>query len=343
MRNHASELQVFLATKEIEIEISKWEKEIEELTKAYSLSINSMILHENEKLSALISEVSSFGEISIDIKPSKAIYTHSKGQHAQIKIERRTFDDLKLKLKLTHKLELKATTVIGSAILENDTICFSQSDTDVLTVANMSGSILHTIKLPKKLYDITHVNNQTVAVTTGSYESQILIVDLKTRSLEKTIKTKKSCYGISFDNGSLIHNSTEAGLLTLNLENDVVAELGIGNKVSNVYVAVHDGKIYCTNKIGPSVQCYNDDKSLGWEFKDKLLIAPRGIAVDEKGIVYVGDQSSGNVVIISHDGSTHEAVKIDSIPRPRTLSFNKTKTRLLICGLDGQAGIFVVS
>lgn len=141
----------------------------------------------------------------------------------------------------------------------------------------------------------------------------------------------------------MIVHSSDVGLISLNIESGIVTVLGIGNKVCDAYVAVHGGKIYCTNPVCHSIQCYNVDKSLSWEFKDTSLIAPRGIAVDKNGMVYVGDQGGGNVLIISPDGSKHSVIKIDMIPRPRTLSFNKTRTRLLICGVDGPVGIFVIT
>lgn len=131
------------------------------------------------------------------------------------------------------------------------------------------------------------------------------------------------------------------GLLSLNLDNKIVIELGIGNKVFHGYVAVHDGKIYCTNTGCPSVQCYNSDRTLVWDFKDQALKGRRGIAVDKSGIVYVGNQGSGNVIIASPDGSKYKAIKINSIPSPRTRNFNKGRTRLHICGDDGPAGIFL--
>lgn len=130
-------------------------------------------------------------------------------------------------------------------------------------------------------------------------------------------------------------------LLSLNLENGIVQELAIGSKIPDVYVAVQDGKIYCTDNQTPLIQCYIDDKTLAWELKGKSLCEIRGIAVDKNGIVYVGNHGNGTVVMISQDVSKHKAIHIEGIPNPRTLSFNKARDRLLICGLKGSAGIFM--
>ncbi|CAG2242650.1 TRIM71 [Mytilus edulis] len=341
MQNHASELQIFLGTKEFELEVRRRENEIDELAKGDSLDINCTVFQENIELASFTCDVSSFGEIGLQITPSTTIYTKPKEQQAQTIVEGNTFDDINLKL--VNEVKFAGSYVWGCAILEDDTLCIACPNTKTLLLKNTYESLLHKIILPDKPYDITYINEQTLAVTTSNYSSTIFIVNLKTKKVEKTINTEYRFYGISFSDGNLIIHSSDVGLISLNLESGRITELGIGNKVFDAYVAVHDGKIYCTNPAGQSIHCYNVNKSLAWKFKEKSLIAPRGIAVDKKGMVYVGDQRGGNVLIISPDGSKHRVIKIDMIPRPRTLSFNKARTRLLICGEDGTVGIFVIT
>ncbi|VDI40946.1 Hypothetical predicted protein [Mytilus galloprovincialis] len=341
MQKYASELRIFLGTKEFELEIRRRENEIDELTKDYSSDIRSIVFKENIKLAAFTCDISSFGDIGIEITPSTTSYTKPMEQQAQTIVEGKKFDDINLKL--LNEVKFAGSYVWGCAILEDDTLCIACPNTKTLLLKNTYESLLHKIILPDKAYDITYINDKTLAVTTSNCSSTIFIVNLKTKMVEKTINTEYRFYGISFSDGNLIIHSSDVGLISLNLESGRITELGIGNKVFDAYVAVHDGKIYCTNPAGQSIQCYNVNKSLAWKFKDKSLIAPRGIAVDKKGMVYVGDQRGGNVLIISPDGSKHRVIKIDMIPRPRTLSFNKARTRLLICGEDGTVGIFVIT
>ncbi|XP_063408040.1 uncharacterized protein LOC134691442 [Mytilus trossulus] len=341
MQNHASELQIFLGTKEFELEVRRRENEIEELTKDDSLDIKCIVFQENIELASFTCDVSSFGDIGIQITPSTTIFTKPKEQQAQTTVEKKKIDDINLKL-LT-EVKFAGSYICGCAILEDDALCIAGPNTKTLLLKNTNESLMHKITLPDKPYDITYVNEHTLAVTTSNYCSTIFIVNLMTKKVEKTINTEYRCFGISFSNGNLIIHSSDVGLISLNIESGRITELGIGNKVCDSYVAMHDGKIYCTNPAGHCIQCYNIEQSLAWEFKDKSLIAPRGIAVDKKGMVYVGDQRGGNVLIISPDGSKHRVIKIDMIPRPRTLSFDKARTRLLICGVDGPVGIFVIT
>ncbi|XP_052096730.1 uncharacterized protein LOC127731924 [Mytilus californianus] len=339
MQNHASELQIFLGTKEFEFEISTQEKEIEELAKDHSFDIRRIVFKENIKLSAFTSDVSSFGDIGIEMKPSTIRDTKPNEQQVQITVERRQFDDINLKLVTGFKIELE---VFGCAILENDIVCYTATNTQTLYVKNTNGVLLHSIVLPERPYDIVFVNDQSLAVTTSRSGGKILIVNLKNRSVVKTIEASNQCHGISLSDGNLICSSINEGLLSINPDNDILTKLGVGSKTHDAYVAVLDGTMYCTDTTCPSIQCYNVDKTLVWEFKHKSLQEPRGIAVDKTGVVYVGNEGGGNIIMISPDGAKHKAIKVDNIPNPRTLSFNKTRTRLLICNLKGQAGIFDV-
>lgn len=336
MQNHASELQILLGTKELEFEISTREKEIEDLTKDNSLNVRSIDFKEYIKLSAFTTDVFSFGDTVMEMKPSITSYTRPKANQAQISIEGRKFDDIRLKLINEFNFEVD---MYGCAISENDIVCYTAYNTNTVHVKNTSGFFLHSIVLPEKPYDIVFVNDDALAVTG---RDKIFIVNLKTRSVVKTIEASNQCFGISLSGRNLICNSKNDGLLSINHNNDSLIKLDIGSKTYDAYVAEHEGKIYCTDTLCPSIQCYNVDRTLAWEFKNKSLHEPRGIAVDKTGVVYVGNQGRGNIIVISPDGGKHKTIKIDNISNPRTLSFNKARTRLLICNMNGQAGIFKV-
>lgn len=238
MENHASELQILLGTKELEFEINTREKEIEDLTKDKSLNMRSIDFKENIKLSALTTDVFSFGDTAMEMKPSMTSYTRPNEKQSQISIEERNFDDIRLKLMTQYNFE---GCMYGCAILEGDIVCYTTYKT--VTVKNINGVLLHSIVLPERPYDIVRVNDQSLALTAGS---KILIVNLKNRSVVKTIEASGQCHGICISDKNLICNSATEGLLSINLDNDILTKLYIGSKTYDSYVAVNDGKMYCT-------------------------------------------------------------------------------------------------
>ncbi|XP_063406296.1 E3 ubiquitin-protein ligase TRIM71-like [Mytilus trossulus] len=161
MQNHASELQIFLGTKEFEFEISTQEKEIEELTKDHSFDIRRILFKENIKLSDFTSDICSFGDIALETKPSIISYTTPKEHQAQISIEGRKFDDIKLKLVAAFNFEVKMS-MFGFAILENGNACYTDFISKTLNVNNPNGVLLHSIVLPQTPYDIVVVNAVTL-------------------------------------------------------------------------------------------------------------------------------------------------------------------------------------
>ncbi|XP_063406583.1 uncharacterized protein LOC134690557 [Mytilus trossulus] len=198
MQNHASELQIFLGTKELEFEISTREKEIDGLTKDNSLNVRNVVFKENIKLSAFTTDISSFGDTVMEMKPSINSYTMGNEKQAQISIEGRKFDDIRLTL--MNKFDF-GVNMYGCAILKNDIVCYTAYNTKTVCVKNTNGVLLHSIVLPEHPYDIVFVNDQALAVTVGC---QIVLVNLENRSVVKTFEASSGCNGISISVNNLI-------------------------------------------------------------------------------------------------------------------------------------------
>lgn len=161
MQNHASELQIFLGTKEFELEVRRRENEIDELAKDDSLEIKCIVFQENIELASLTCDVSSFGDIGIQITPSTTIYTKPKEQQAQTTVERKKIDDINLNL--LKEVKFAGSYVCGCAILDDDALCIAGPNTKTLLLKNTNESLMHKITLPDKPYDITYINEQNIA------------------------------------------------------------------------------------------------------------------------------------------------------------------------------------
>lgn len=99
------------------------------------------------------------------------------------------------------------------------------------------------------------------------------------------------------------------------------------------YVAVHDDKLYYTNKEKHSVECHDIHGNLEWQFKDKQkLLYPQGVSVDSNGKLYVAGTKSHNVVVISPDGKHCRTIlsERDGLRNPRALHFEQKTNKLLV-------------
>ena len=81
-----------------------------------------------------------------------------------------------------------------------------------------------------------------------------------------------------------------------------------------------------------TVFCYDMTGNYVWEFKDKRLLKPHGIATDIHGFVYVCGYDSHNIMVISSDGGrAYELVNLPGIMKnPTCLTYSKQRNRLLV-------------
>ncbi|CAC5404943.1 TRIM71 [Mytilus coruscus] len=111
-------------------------------------------------------------------------------------------------------------------------------------------------------------------------------------------------------------------------------------------VSVFADKIYYTDRRNQSVVCCHRNGSRVWTFKDdSVLKFPRGITVDNDGIVFVVGQESSNMLIISNDGTHHKEIltEKDGLSGASAIFFDKQKKELLVANLKQRAFLYNVT
>lgn len=111
------------------------------------------------------------------------------------------------------------------------------------------------------------------------------------------------------------------------------------------YVAVHEDKMYYTNRNDHTVACYDIHGNLKWEFKDiKNIKYPQGISVDGNGNLYVAVRDSNCVVVMSPDGKQCRKIlsASDGLKNPRALHFERTTNKLLVANEGNCAFLYDV-
>ncbi|CAG2249880.1 unnamed protein product [Mytilus edulis] len=160
------------------------------------------------------------------------------------------------------------------------------------------GTLKYKIRTNFKAFDLTFVNENTVAITSGetTLHTCIALIDLETRSQIKFIEILGRPFGITYDEDSLFVCVEKFGIYKL----DTVD---------------YDIRCVIRNYL-PCVFCCNREGSPLWTFRDDLILKyPRGITVDNDGNVYVVGEKSSNVVIISTDetkGKSYRTNHMDS-------------------------------
>jgi outer membrane protein assembly factor BamB len=192
-------------------------------------------------------------------------------------------------------------------------------------------------------FDVTYLDDRTVAVSTGNC---IEIINIDTKKTERRINTSQCCCGITYHNGVLLWCEEQRGIQMMKLSDDRSTTLVKQNNLQNhSYITTCREKIYQTNRKTETVTCYTIKGDKLWEFKDEsLLTDPRGVTVDNNGNVYVTSCSSNSVVVIEPDGRKDRQIlsSDDGLILPTGIYFDTSKNCLLVTNYNEHSFLYRV-
>jgi hypothetical protein len=84
LKEYASDLQTFLGSKSIEVEVEKQEKFMESLSEDGSLKQLNIKCSIDNKILDSMSTITTFGSVAIETGPQAAVLETEKSKHAQI-------------------------------------------------------------------------------------------------------------------------------------------------------------------------------------------------------------------------------------------------------------------
>ncbi|XP_052075684.1 uncharacterized protein LOC127713096 [Mytilus californianus] len=345
IKQHASDLQTFLAMKHIQQDVTYNQKFLESLLKEDKLN-HVIISFENENtLKSLPTILNKMGTIILDTRSSDITLTRHKNKQAQIIVPITyvlTIDDLKLTLRQTVKTIGKDIT--GCSLLPDGRMIFSCYTSNKIYVIKNDGSLDFTLQPGERTSHINYIEDSQKLVVTSGMDSSITIIDMKNRKTEKSIKVGSWIYGIVHKDGKLFYNGFEGGLCVVSLDDDSVTQLVNVNLPSNRSIAIwSDHLYYITND---SLTCCDLQGKFKWKTDPAAFLnSVLGITVDNHGRVYVSGRHSNNVVVISPDGNKHRVLlsEIDSLKQPKAVFFDRKNNKLLISNQENEAFLYDVS
>ena len=348
IKEHASDLQTFLSLPHLISKANVEEKNVEKLGSEGKLNRKTIIF--TARIDDII-KIKSIGDVGVDDIKSDVAYVKEKEKQAQIvrQLTRRTNE--KINLKLLKEIDVKvgnpSNIISGSIILDNGKVLFSEYNctawTDRVTLNDSDGNYIRTVQpfgcISVSLYDITSIDTNTIAVSTAKC---ISIVNIDTNKILHRIKNYCDCYGITHCDGKLYYCTFNEGIRRFDLKtktNQVL--IPIKDLFRFSYISSDGNKLFytCGTEI---VSCCDMNGQSIWRFQDtSLLRSPRGVVVDNQGFVFVGGETSSNIVVISPDGnSVKEVYQISS---PRAMCYDKNENKILVCRTDNKASWFQIS
>ncbi|XP_052100900.1 uncharacterized protein LOC127734905 [Mytilus californianus] len=202
LKNHASDLQTLIVSKELEKNIVSEEAYVQSLSDDERLKQLSMKCSHNEGIENLLQSITPFGmfgSISIESSRPSVDIKFEKNKHAQImsaSLIPKSVDNVHATLLRKFQMPKGVSTeynITGCAIFPNGKCIFSDCDKNKrLVIFNADGSLDCEIPLSEfKPFDIVCIDDTTIAFTVWHY-SDIYIFDIKLNKYQKQNQSKLS-------------------------------------------------------------------------------------------------------------------------------------------------------
>ncbi|XP_071123368.1 uncharacterized protein [Mytilus edulis] len=344
IKQHATDLQVFLSLKPIKDDVSSKATFLSSLLQGGNWKQHSLAYKINGTIQSLMSDLKSFGEVCVETEPCNIVMNMTNIKQAQIMVpivQSRSFENIKLKINKT--IETQGKLIYGCCILPDGRFAFTYSHARTVKVFNIQGSKEFEMKIPCGAFDIVNIGDtNTLAVTSGNSEKKrITILDLKRKEIKKTISLSTDNYGIIVRDNHVIYSAYDKGIKMIKLDNESVSDIVLDKIPSEGYLATFRDNIYHTNRLASTVTCYNLRGKVQWTFKNESVLKnPLGIDVDSDGNVYVVGFDSYNLVVISSDGQRHREILTASEGLLQPVTLRRLKKQLLVGNWCNNARLF---
>ena len=353
IKKYASDLQTFIAVKQIEKEVETQDTCLQSLINSDSLNQTKLTYKIDTGLNNITTSIQKFAEVMVEAKPCEMVFVRRKDKQAQMTVAElsppMSVENIQLNLK--QKINTKGSSISGCSLLPDGRMVFSCYITDTVRFINKEGIELFQIgkdKIGCCTYDSVYIkDNNSIGVSSGwGGKRCIAIIDIESQKVMTIISIDKYIDGMAVRGRTIYYSARDKGLKMLNLSDKSVSDI-ISSSMSGVYyVATSGDKLYYTNINTHTVTCCDLHGTIQWEFKDKRVLQyPYGISVDNDGNVYVIGYDTKNVVVISPDGQRHRQLlsSKDGLSYPCVLDYDRSTNRLLVVNKSSTAFLFDVT
>ncbi|XP_076086391.1 uncharacterized protein LOC143057050 isoform X2 [Mytilus galloprovincialis] len=251
--------------------------------------------------------------------------------------------NLPVSVSLRQQLNIKKSDYerlfIFSCIKTGNTLVFTDFYNRLIT-CNSDGTDIRDIPLSYTPRYITVIDSNTVAVSCRDINT-ILIINISTRSVTSTLKTKGSCRGISYNDNNL-YVVIRSIIHVINLTGKVIRTIPVPTG-GITDITVDRDRLICIDNT--SIYCCSLDGKLMWEFKNDKFQDLRRVTTDNEGNVYVISYKTNTVVVVSDDGKHYRGLltESDGLNSPNGIYFDKKENILLVCNYtDDKVFLFDV-
>ncbi|CAG2220348.1 unnamed protein product [Mytilus edulis] len=342
MKRFASDLQVFLGTRELKNRTAEQIGSLKEDIRDHKN--NRMEIEIHHVLGSLIKEVKQFGEIKVIETKASLKLKDAKIDQAQTQIQVSMQTVCYVSLQLKQNFDIKGSEKQISACIissDNTVIIADYFGSGKLMEYSDNGKHIRDILVYGTSFDLTTVDTDRIAVT-YPLASYLKIINIKNDSESKKIRCSFNSWGISFQDQKLYVAVYRKGIEVMDLNgkklNRIVACIslsvyGITTTRERIYYKDTNNKVHCCSMSGQEI----------WVFEDQSISKTGGISVDNNQNVFVVGQHK--LTLIQHDGKDSKVLLTDrdGLDKPGAVYYNKEKNIVCLGYKVGSIAMYQVS
>ncbi|XP_063427219.1 uncharacterized protein LOC134710753 [Mytilus trossulus] len=333
LKSFASDIQLFLGTRKINKAVYREVESVKERIKCFKNYEMNLTL--NPSIMALMNELDQFGKISVRTTTTNLPFKEAKVDQAQIELRVSDMKNINnVRLQLSNKFKVKkekSMWLSGCDMLPNGNLLIADYyGKSGLREYSEDGKHIHDIACSYSPFDLTIIDTDRIAVTYGNGQ-YIEILDMKYNSVERKVKFKDDCYGISYQDNKLF--IIIGGIVITDIRGVILKTLNIG---CGLYLETTKDRIYHTSNFSATVNCISMTGEKIWEHTKESPVDLSGITVDDYQNVFVTDKATNTIIAIQYDGRSSKKIasKTDGLSKPNALHYNKDKKVLLLCNYE---------
>ncbi|CAG2216738.1 unnamed protein product [Mytilus edulis] len=155
---------------------------------------------------------------------------------------------------------------------------------------------------------------------------------MENETVTKVITLDKECYGLSFSNNSLAVGLSNDEIRIIDLEGNTLKSIPVESESYLYHLVYCNDRVFYSDYVGNAVYCYDGSGKQIWQYKQDL-VTPIGLWTNNFGYIYVVDQGSNRIIVISKDGQQSKVLisKEDGLNYPRCICFKHNESSGFIC------------
>ncbi|CAC5378321.1 unnamed protein product [Mytilus coruscus] len=346
IKQYASDFQLFLAYRELERAVKNLETDVHLMIKKNSANQISISFSPAVEM-AIKTFVPSLGNVNVITKESDIkLVNHREKQAQLLSIGTPCIDKMKLKpvlenIQLPSGKDYKLN-IMNSCFLSHGRLAFADKLNKRLIVFKDNGEHERDVQLSFMPSSIAYITNNEIAVGKCS-SNQINLINMSSSSVDRSFEVEgRSFESFSYRKGQFLIRVIGFGFCLTDNEGNILSKIPY-KEINILFAVLLNEKIYFSQFSKDRIVCCDLKGNEVYEFKDKKLKAPLGVACSDTNILFITGFQSKNIYALSSSGNKFKELYCNSnLLRARAISYDSSKEQLLVSTEDGKVFLFDV-